>query len=41
MSKMGLLRGDLHTLFDLGKIGIDPLTRQVVVSRALMGTIYA
>jgi hypothetical protein len=36
-----LLRSDIHTLFDLGKIGIHPDTRRVVISEALRGTVYA
>jgi hypothetical protein len=35
-----LLRGDLHTLFDLGKIGVDPKTFRVIVSEQLMPTLY-
>jgi HNH endonuclease len=35
-----LLRSDIHTLFDLGKIGIHPDTRRVVISEALRGTVY-
>jgi hypothetical protein len=35
-----LLRGDLHTLFDLGKIGVDPDTFRVIVSEPLMATLY-
>lgn len=29
------LRGDIHTLFDLGLLAIDPVTRQIVVSKLL------
>jgi len=36
-----LLRGDLHTLFDLGKIGIDPNTFRIIVSEQLMATLYS
>ena len=36
-----LLRCDLHTLFDLGKIGIDPKSRRVVISDDLLKTSYA
>lgn len=35
------LRADLHTLYDLGLIAIDPETMQVVVSPKLLGTSYA
>jgi len=35
-----LLRADLHTLFDLGKIGVDPRTYRIVVSKKLMHTAY-
>ena len=35
-----LLRSDLHILFDLGKIGIDPDTRKIIVARSLMETVY-
>jgi putative restriction endonuclease len=35
-----LLRADLHTLFDLGHIGIDPISRRVSISPALRGSEY-
>ena len=35
-----LLRSDLHTLFDLGKLGIDPRTFRIVVCPKLMDTVY-
>ncbi|WP_454758512.1 HNH endonuclease [Caulobacter segnis] len=35
-----LLRGDLHTLFDLKLLQIDPKTRTVVLSQTLEGTEY-
>jgi putative restriction endonuclease len=35
-----LLRADIHTLFDLGLIGITPDTLRVVVSEKLRGTEY-
>ena len=35
-----LLRGDLHSLFDLGKIGVDPNTFTVIVSERRMPTLY-
>lgn len=35
-----LLRADLHTLFDLGLVGIDPDTRTVVVSQSLNDSEY-
>ena len=35
-----LLRGDLHTLFDLGKIGVDPNTFRIIVSEQLMPALY-
>jgi len=36
-----LLRSDIHTLFDLGKIGINPATHKVIISDSLSGTAYA
>lgn len=36
-----LLRADLHTLFDLGQLRIDPETRRVTLSECLHGTQYA
>jgi len=35
-----LLRTDLHTLFDLGEIAIDPDGYKVLVSDSLNGTFY-
>jgi HNH endonuclease len=35
-----LLRADIHTLFDLKLLAIDPTTHQVVVSQRLIGTEY-
>lgn len=35
-----LLRADIHTLFDLDMLTINPETRQVVLSRQLSGTQY-
>jgi putative restriction endonuclease len=35
-----LLRSDLHTLLDLRLLAVDPVTRQVVVSKLLDGTQY-
>ena len=35
-----LLRSDIHVLFDLGLIGIDPETKRVVVGAGLSGTVY-
>ena len=35
-----LMRADLHTLFDLGLIGIDPENSSVVISHHLCGTVY-
>lgn len=35
-----LLRADIHTLFDLGLIRIDPIERTVSVAPSLMGTDY-
>jgi hypothetical protein len=35
-----LLRSDIHTLFDIGKIGIDPISHKVIVSKSLNGTDY-
>lgn len=36
-----LLRSDLHTLYDLGRIAIDPFSLQVVTAPALKKTEYA
>lgn len=36
-----LLRSDIHALFDLGLIAIDPTTRQVIIAPALKGTAYS
>jgi len=35
-----LLRADIHTLFDLPLLAVDPVTRSVVVSKLLAGTHY-
>jgi hypothetical protein len=35
-----LLRADLHSLFDLGLISIDPRTMKVVIATELIGTTY-
>ena len=35
-----LLRADIHTLFDLRLLAIDPVTRNIVVSKLLTGTQY-
>ncbi|HVY19632.1 MAG TPA: HNH endonuclease [Bauldia sp.] len=35
-----LLRSDVHTLFDLGLISIEPMSREVRVSRKLTGSMY-
>jgi hypothetical protein len=35
-----LLRGDVHTLFDLGKIAVDTRTMTVIVAEDLLGTNY-
>jgi putative restriction endonuclease len=35
-----LLRADIHTLFDLGLLAPDPVTRTIVVSKLLAGTQY-
>jgi hypothetical protein len=35
-----LLRGDVHTLFDLGLIAVDSATMKVVVAEQLLGTSY-
>jgi predicted restriction endonuclease len=35
-----LLRSDLHTLFDIGKVGIDPDTGLIVVAKSLLTTVY-
>jgi HNH endonuclease len=36
-----LLRADIHTLFDLGLISIEPKTRKVNVSRLLANSVYS
>jgi predicted restriction endonuclease len=36
-----LLRGDIHTLFDLGKIGVDVRQKRVLVANSLGKTVYA
>jgi putative restriction endonuclease len=36
-----LLRADLHTLFDLGMLAVEPLRRKVVLASALVETSYA
>lgn len=36
-----LLRADIHTLFDLALIGVEPETLQVAVSKELAGTDYS
>ena len=35
-----LLRSDIHVLFDLGHISIDPETRRAVMASDLSGTVY-
>jgi hypothetical protein len=35
-----LLRSDVHTLFDIGKIGIEPISHTVIVAGSLKGTVY-
>lgn len=35
-----LLRADIHTLFDLGLLGVDPLTMKVVLAPSLKETTY-
>lgn len=35
-----LLRSDIHTLFDLGRIGVDGMTGTILVSKSLRGTTY-
>ncbi len=35
-----LLRADIHTLFDLHLISIDPHTNKVVISSSLLNTCY-
>jgi len=35
-----LLRGDLHTLFDLGMLAVDPNSLKILVSQRLSGTEY-
>jgi len=35
-----LLRADLHTLFDLGKISVDPKNYTIIVSDTLRNTVY-
>ncbi len=36
-----LLRADIHSLFDLGLVGVDPSTREVIVRAELQNTQYA
>jgi hypothetical protein len=36
-----LLRSDIHTLFDIGKIGFAPNSYKVIVAKSLKGTVYA
>ena len=36
-----LLRADLHTLFDLGLVAVEPNTMAIAVSEMLKGTLYA
>lgn len=36
-----LLRADIHTLFDLGLISIEPEQRKIKVSEVLAGSVYA
>lgn len=36
-----LLRADIHTLFDLTLLAVDPVTREVAISKTLMGSTYA
>ena len=36
-----LLRSDIHTLFDLGRIGVDATTKKVLVAKSLRATAYA
>lgn len=35
-----LLRSDIHTLFDIGKIGFAPISHKVVITKSLSGTVY-
>ena len=35
-----LLRSDIHTLFDIGRIGFVPGSHEVIVFRSLKGTVY-
>jgi HNH endonuclease len=35
-----ILRSDIHTVFDLGLLGIDPKSRAMIVSSELAGTAY-
>jgi hypothetical protein len=36
-----LLRADIHTLFDLNLIGVDPKTMAICVAQAMKATVYA
>lgn len=36
-----LLRADLHTLFDCGLLGVEPMTRTVVIAEALKASSYS
>jgi predicted restriction endonuclease len=35
-----LLRSDIHTLFDMRKIAINPINYKVLVAKSLKGTVY-
>jgi hypothetical protein len=35
-----LLRSDIHTLFDLGRIGIDASVKKVLIAKSLRKTAY-
>ena len=35
-----LLRADIHTLFDLALLAVDPQSRKIAISRSLAGSTY-
>jgi len=36
-----LLRADIHSLFDLGLLSVNPATRKVIIAKGLLGTAYS
>jgi predicted restriction endonuclease len=35
-----LLRSNIHTLFDIGKLAIDPITLKIILHQSLKATVY-